>query len=51
MNANRISPTVVQIVESCRDALRYDVRVTLLAAGFIFLLALVLGVFVVGQFF
>jgi len=51
LNANRISPTVVQIVESCRDALRYDVRVTLLAAGFIFLLALVLGVFVVGQFF
>jgi hypothetical protein len=48
LNANRMSPTVVQIVESwraaCRDALRYDVRITLLAAGLIFLLALVLGV-------
>ena len=44
MNANRINPTVVQVVESCRDALRYDVRITLLAAGLIFLLALVLGV-------
>jgi hypothetical protein len=39
-----MSPTVVQIVESCRDALRYDVSITLLAAGLIFLLALVLGV-------
>ena len=39
-----MSPTVVQVVESCRDALRYDVRITLLAAGLIFLLALVLGV-------
>ncbi|MGO8964742.1 hypothetical protein [Mycobacterium sp.] len=39
-----MSPTVVQLVESCRDALRYDVRITLLAAGLIFLLALVLGV-------
>src|ERR1700684_2638957 len=44
LNANRMSPTVVQVVESCRDALRYDVRITLLAAGLIFLLALVLGV-------
>src|SRR5271156_3979418 len=44
LNANRMNPTVVQIVESCRDALRYDVRITLLAAGLIFLLALVLGV-------
>jgi hypothetical protein len=48
LNANRINPTVVQVVESwrdaCRDALRYDVRITLLAAGLIFLLALVLGV-------
>jgi hypothetical protein len=39
-----MSPTVVQLVESCRDLLRYDVRITLLAAGLIFLLALVLGV-------
>jgi hypothetical protein len=50
-----MSPTVVQLVESCRDAreyadptvsstLRVDVRITLLAAGLIFLLALVLGV-------
>jgi hypothetical protein len=41
-------PTVVQNVESwraaCHDVLRYDVRITLLAAGLIFLLALVLGV-------
>jgi hypothetical protein len=44
LNANRMSPTVVQLVESCRHALRYDVRITLLAAGLIFLLALVLGV-------
>jgi hypothetical protein len=50
LNANRINPTVVQVVESwphrdsCRDVLRYDVRITLLAAGLIFLLALVLGV-------
>jgi hypothetical protein len=44
LNANRISPTVVRFVESCRDALRYDVRITLLAAGLIFLLALLLGV-------
>jgi hypothetical protein len=50
-----MSPTVVQLAESWRDAreyadptlsstLRIDVRVTLLAAGLIFLLALVLGV-------
>jgi hypothetical protein len=42
-----MSPTVVQLVESCRRAdttMRYDVRTTLLAAGLIFLLALVLGV-------
>jgi len=43
-----MNPTVVQVAESwrdaCRDALRYDVRITLLAAGLIFLLALVLGV-------
>jgi len=47
LNANRMSPTVVQLVESCRHAhttMRYDVRITLLAAGLIFLLALVLGV-------
>jgi hypothetical protein len=44
LNANRMNPTVVQIVESRRDALRYDVRITVLAAGPIFLLALVLGV-------
>ena len=47
-------PTVVQVVESCRHGrayadptlgvLRIDVRITLLAAGLIFLLALVLGV-------
>jgi hypothetical protein len=50
-----MSPTVVQVVESCRhareyadpttsNALRIDVRITLLAAGLIFLLALALGV-------
>jgi hypothetical protein len=39
-----MNPTVVQIVESCRDALRYDVSITLLAGGLIFLLALALGV-------
>jgi hypothetical protein len=50
-----MSPTVVQVVDSWRDArehadptmsstLRIDVRITLLAAGLIFLLALVLGV-------
>src|ERR1700735_55385 len=50
-----MSPTVVQVFESCRHsreyadpttsgALRIDVRITLLAAGLIFLLALVLGV-------
>jgi hypothetical protein len=44
-----MSPTVVQLVESCRDALRYDVRITLLAAGLIFVLALVLGVWKYGQ--
>jgi hypothetical protein len=55
LNANRMSPTVVQVVQSCRpargyadprfgSALRIDVRITLLAAGLIFLLALVLGV-------
>jgi Ca2+/Na+ antiporter len=39
-----MSPTVVQLLESYREALRIDVRITLLAAGLIFLLALVLGV-------
>ena len=50
-----MSPTVVQVVESCRpareyadprfgSALRIDVRITLLAAGLIFLLALALGI-------
>ena len=39
-----MSPTVVQVLQSCRDGLRYDVSITLLAAGLIFLLALVLGV-------
>jgi hypothetical protein len=50
-----MSPTVVQVVESWRDAREYanptlskalpiDVSITLLAAGLIFLLALVLGV-------
>jgi hypothetical protein len=50
-----MSPTVVQVFESCRHAreyadpttsgaLRIDVRITLLAAGLTFLLALVLGV-------
>jgi Ca2+/Na+ antiporter len=39
-----MSPTVVQVFQSCRDGLRYDVSITLLAAGLIFLLALVLGV-------
>ncbi|MGA9492305.1 MAG: hypothetical protein WBV80_18910 [Mycobacterium sp.] len=45
-----MSPTVVPPFESwphsdsCRDVLRYDVRITLLAAGLIFLPALVLGV-------
>src|ERR1700728_3331918 len=43
LNANRMNPTVVQLFESCRHA-RSDVRITLLAAGLIFLLALVLGV-------
>src|ERR1700742_3060309 len=43
LNANRMSPTVVQVLQSCRDGLRYDVSITLLAAGLIFLLALVLG--------
>ena len=54
MNANRIIPTVVQVVESWRDAREYanpalgkalpiDVSITLLAAGLIFLLALVRG--------
>jgi hypothetical protein len=38
-----MNPTVVQLFESCRHA-RIDVRITLLAAGLIFLLALVLGV-------
>ena len=36
LNANRMSPTVVQVFQSCRDAgdgLRYDVKITLLAAG------------------
>jgi hypothetical protein len=52
-----MSPTVVQVFESCRHAreyadpttsgaLRIDVRITPLAAGLIFLLALVLGVLV-----
>src|ERR1700742_2219014 len=44
LNANRMNPTVVQVLQSCRDGLRYDVSITLLAAGLIFLLALVLGV-------
>jgi hypothetical protein len=47
LNANRMSPTVVQVFKLCRDAgggLRYDVKITLLAAGLIFLLALALGV-------
>src|SRR5271155_5169533 len=55
LNANRMNPTVVQVVESWRHAreyanptlskaLRIDVSITLLAAGLIFLLALVLGV-------
>ena len=47
MNANRMSPTVVQVVDLCRhanSALGYDTKLTLLAAGLIFLLALVLGV-------
>jgi Ca2+/Na+ antiporter len=39
-----MSPTVVQLLASCRDVLRYDVAITLLAAGLIFLLALVLGI-------
>jgi hypothetical protein len=39
-----MSPTVVQLADAFHDALRYDVRITLLAAGLIFLLALVLGV-------
>jgi hypothetical protein len=39
-----MSPTVVQLFDSRRDVVRYDVRITLLAAGLIFLLALVLGV-------
>jgi Ca2+/Na+ antiporter len=39
-----MSPTVVQLLGPRRDVLRYDVRITVLAAGLIFLLALVLGV-------
>jgi hypothetical protein len=39
-----MNPTVVRLFDSCRDGLRYDVKITLLAAGLIFLLALVLGV-------
>jgi hypothetical protein len=42
-----MNPTVVQVFDLCRHApgaLRYDVKITLLAAGLIFLLALVLGV-------
>jgi hypothetical protein len=55
LNANRISPTVVQILQPWRDAREYadptamnalplDAKITLLSAGLIFLLALVLGV-------
>src|SRR5580698_10052595 len=55
LNANRMSSTLVQAAQSWRDAREYadptvsigpplDVRITLLAAGLIFLLALVLGV-------
>src|ERR1700757_127891 len=47
LNANRMNPTVVQVFDMCRHAhggLGYDTRITLLAAGLIFLLALVLGV-------
>lgn len=50
MNANRINPTVVQAGQECPRryadiaALPFDFRITLLAAGLIFLLALVLGV-------
>lgn len=41
-----MSPTVVQVFQLCGDTggLRYDVKITLLAAGLIFVLALVLGV-------
>ena len=42
-----MNPTVVQVFDMCRHAhggLGYDTRITLLAAGLIFLLALVLGV-------
>ena len=50
LKANRMNPTVVPPFDLWphsdvrRDVLRYDVRLTLLAAGLIFLLALVLGV-------
>jgi hypothetical protein len=30
-----MNPTVVQVLQSCRNGLRYDVSITLLAAGFI----------------
>jgi len=55
LNANRMISNVVEIAESWRDAREYadptmstgvplDVKITLLSAGLIFLLALVLGV-------
>lgn len=50
MNANRMSPTVVQVGQECPRryadvvALPIDVKITLLSAGLIFLLALILGV-------
>jgi hypothetical protein len=57
LNANRMVPTLVQLLVARSEsgprryadpdvtlALRFDVRITLLAAGLIFLLALVLGV-------
>jgi hypothetical protein len=50
LNANRINPTVVQVGQECPRryadiaALPLDFRITLLTAGLIFLLALVLGV-------
>jgi hypothetical protein len=55
LNANRMSSTLVQAAQSWRDAREYadptvsigpplDVKITLLSAGLIFLLALVLGV-------
>jgi Ca2+/Na+ antiporter len=43
LNANRMMSNVVGLSDSCRDALPLDVRITVLCAGLIFLLALVLG--------